>query len=100
MSAIVGISESGLTIKRSYVVALRNVATNTEELIRCDRSAKNSKKKADVGMFLVPFEIVLKELGGLNLFDQSKYDSVCVEFCCNFSNNYWSIMLLNTAYNP
>ena len=45
-NAIVGISESWLTPSDDMV--FWNVASNTHELFRCDRSSANSKKKVVV----------------------------------------------------
>ena len=68
-NAIVGVSESWLTPSDDMI--LWNVASNTHELFRSDRSSANSKRKGGVVMLFVPLELAPRERKDQNILDKT-----------------------------
>ena len=50
-------------------------------------------------MLFVPLNLAPRERDGFYLFDNSFFESLWVECCCNFSKNYQSKILLIIIYN-
>ena len=90
-----GISHTWLTPDEDLF--LWNVVSSNHELFRYGRSRNNEKNKGGGVTLFAPLTLAPKERKDLNIFDKSKFESLWVECCCNFSNTFRSKLLLNVT---